>query len=144
MAAATAISERMEMVTTAPSDTTLITREGYEELTAELRELSLAAAGRERRLDEVRATLGRVCVVDPPQDGTVGIGSRLEVRISGSPQPAHYRLVGPLECDIARGDISVRSPIGVAVLGGRAGDVVEVETPSGRRRVEILHVAGYL
>lgn len=152
------MAERMRMVTTALADTALITREGYAELTAELHELSRAGAApagdndddheaqllRERRLDEVRATLARACVVDPPRDGTAGIGSSLEVRISGSPTPARYRLVGPLEGDVARGDISVRSPIGVAVLGGRAGDVVDVETPSGPRRVEILHVAGYL
>lgn len=51
-----------------------------------------------------------------------------------------YRLVGPYEAQVERGTISITSPIGKALLGREVGDEVEVKTPKGIRRLEILSV----
>jgi hypothetical protein len=52
-----------------------------------------------------------------------------------------YDIVGSGEGDPAAGRISHDSPIGNALLGHHEGDVVEIETPGGVRRLKILRVA---
>jgi transcription elongation factor GreA len=69
-----------------------------------------------------------------------GIGRRVTIRLADVDQPLEYDLVGAAEFDAARGRISVDSPIGAALVGTRAGDAVEVETPRGERTVHVLAV----
>ena len=38
------------------------------------------------------------------------------------------------------GKVSVESPIGRALLGGAPGQTVELETPRGMKRLEVLEV----
>ena len=47
-------------------------------------------------------------------------------------------VVGPLEVNPLRGYISDESPVGRALIGHRAGDEIEVEAPTGRRRLRIV------
>jgi transcription elongation factor GreA len=55
---------------------------------------------------------------------------------------ARYRLVGPYESDVAKGMISVTSPIGQALIGKTIGDEVQVKAPGGLREFEIVEIAG--
>jgi len=52
-----------------------------------------------------------------------------------------YRLVGPDEFDVARGLLSVDSPLGRALLGKGEGDVVLVQRPAGPVEITVLDVA---
>jgi transcription elongation factor GreB len=47
------------------------------------------------------------------------------------------RIVGYDEADLARGEISIGSPVARALMGKRAGDGVEVETPQGVKYFDI-------
>src|SRR5690606_9112444 len=47
------------------------------------------------------------------------------------------RIVGFDEADLDRGEISIGSPMGRALMGKAPGDGVEVETPAGVRHVDI-------
>ena len=49
-----------------------------------------------------------------------------------------YHLVGPTESDPNNGKISHESPIGKALIGHRAGDVVETQTPGGTVKFKII------
>ena len=51
-----------------------------------------------------------------------------------------YRLVGPDEFDVARGLISVESPLGRALLGRSEGDSVAVQRPAGRVEVTLVQI----
>ncbi|HSA34622.1 MAG TPA: transcription elongation factor GreA [bacterium] len=51
-----------------------------------------------------------------------------------------YQVVGEVEADLNKGKISVRSPIGGALIGREVGDEVTVQTPSGARKYEIVSV----
>jgi transcription elongation GreA/GreB family factor len=52
-----------------------------------------------------------------------------------------YVLVGRRRAGAGPREVSSASPVGMALLGSRAGDVVEVSLPNGRRRsLEILAV----
>lgn len=52
-----------------------------------------------------------------------------------------YTLVYPHEADIEAGRLSVLAPVGTALLGYRAGDVVEWPVPAGVARLRIEEVA---
>ena len=54
--------------------------------------------------------------------------------------PISVLIVGELEADIARGLISVTSPIARALIGKSAGDVAEVDAPGGIQEYEIAEV----
>jgi transcription elongation factor GreB len=50
------------------------------------------------------------------------------------------RIVGVDEADLARGEVSLHSPIARALMGARVGDTVSMQTPHGREAVEILAI----
>lgn len=51
-----------------------------------------------------------------------------------------YQIVGIDEADLKDSKVSVTSPIARALIGKYAGDVVEVQAPSGVHEYEILDV----
>ena len=51
-----------------------------------------------------------------------------------------YVLMAPGEADPRAGHISPESPLGAALLERRAGDLVEVATPAGTRRIAVVSV----
>ena len=57
-----------------------------------------------------------------------------------SGQKVSYQIVGDDEADIKVSKISLNSPVARSLIGKFAGDVVEVQTPGGRREYEILDV----
>jgi len=48
--------------------------------------------------------------------------------------------VFPEEVDAAKGQISLSSPIGRALVNKTVGDEIEVQTPSGRRTYQIVEL----
>jgi transcription elongation factor GreA len=72
-----------------------------------------------------------------PADGVATLGCTVEVEYERTGRRASYRLSGIASRADAR-SVSARSPVGRALMGRRAGDVVSVELPSGR--VEELRI----
>lgn len=72
-------------------------------------------------------------------DGTVGIGSTVEVKFNGSKKS--FTIVGPEEVNPTEGYISHESPLGKAFLDHKKGEEVEVETPNGVTKFKILSVS---
>jgi transcription elongation factor GreA len=136
------------------------------ELTFELpKELAAAAAhgdlsenaeyeAAKHRQDFVRSRIaqleGRVrelsmyTVASIPQ-GVVGYGSRVKLVDADADDDAvvDYQIVFPEEVDAARGQISLSSPIGRALMSKTVGDEVEVHTPSGRRTYQIVELVTF-
>jgi transcription elongation factor GreA len=52
-----------------------------------------------------------------------------------------FTLVGQEEADIKKGKISVQSPVGKALIGHKAGDVVTIKTPVKTVEYEIQEIA---
>jgi transcription elongation factor GreA len=77
------------------------------------------------------------CSRTVPADGVATLGCTVEVQYARTGLDASYRLNGIASGTDAR-SVSARSPVGRAVMGRRAGDVVSVELPSGR--VESLRI----
>jgi transcription elongation factor GreA len=73
-----------------------------------------------------------------PHD-VVAYGSRVTVE-DDTGESIAYEIVFPEEVDAAKGQISLSSPIGRALLNRAIGDEVEVHTPSGKRTYQIVEL----
>jgi transcription elongation factor GreA len=96
----------------------------------------LPAALTARRLDTLEDILARTKVVDG--NDHVVIGRRVTLRDDAG--RTSYEIVVPGEGDPDNGRISADSPLGGAILGARAGEVVEVAAPAGPWRVTVVAV----
>lgn len=67
--------------------------------------------------------------------------STVKVRNLNANKDMEYTLVAEQEADLKSGKLSVKSPVGKALLGHRRGDVVEVIAPAGKMRFEILDIS---
>jgi len=72
-----------------------------------------------------------------PRD-VVAYGSRVTLEDVDEGESSAYEIVFPEEVDAGKGQISLSSPIGRALLNKSVGDEVEVQTPSGKRTYQIL------
>jgi transcription elongation factor GreA len=70
----------------------------------------------------------------------VVFGATVELEDMDNSTNVTYQIVGDDEADIKSGKISLNSPVARALIGKFAGDVVEVQTPGGRREYEISDV----
>lgn len=97
--------------------------------------------GEIQRLEEM---LSNVQVIEDGMkvdDGTITIGAKVTIRFVGDDdEEEEYKIVGTVEADPMNNRISNESPVGKAIIGHRAGDIVDVESPSGIVQYEILKV----
>ena len=95
----------------------------------------------DRRILELEVTLARAVPVGPVdrEPGVVGVGSVVSVRWQEGDEES-YVLVGPPEVDVQVNRISYESPVGRALAGRSAGEWIDVSTPGGESRLEILKV----
>ena len=72
---------------------------------------------------------------------TVTIGSKVKVLDIEFDEEMEFRVVGSAEADPAKGYISDESPVGKALLGKKAGEVVKAETPDGEIDFKIVAIS---
>ena len=87
---------------------------------------------RDLRYWEIRKASAEV--VTPACDGTVAFGCTVTIQRKGRTQT--FRIVGVDEADASKGWISFRSPMAQAILGARAGDIIEAGEPLGEIEIE--------
>ena len=94
----------------------------------------------EARVRQLEFMLKHAVVVEATSSDKVDTGTVVEVLMEGDDEPSTY-LIGSIE---ERGTgydvISPGSPLGKALLGHVAGDVLAYEAPSGKFNVEIVAV----
>lgn len=96
----------------------------------------------EGRIQELESILDNVAIIEKNngQKDTVDIGATVTIQEEDYP-PDTYMVVGPAEANPQDGRISNESPIGKALIGKRAGDLVSVNTPGGSIKVKILEIS---
>lgn len=72
----------------------------------------------------------------------VGLLSQVEITNLANNAHMAYTIVNSHEANLRDGKISIKSPIGQALLNKKAGDVVEVRVPAGllKLRIEDVHL----
>lgn len=153
-----------------------MSKEGYDKLVAELRELENVelprvkdaiseardkgdlsenfeyhAAKREQgrllgRIRFMQHVLEHARVIDTSRlsGDCVQLLSRVEMTNLASQAHMTYIIASPHEANLREGKISIKSPIGQALLNRKVGDVVEVRVPAGlmQLRIDRIEVAG--
>lgn len=97
----------------------------------------------EGRIADLEGKLGAAQIIDPAlldAEGRVVFAATVDLEDLESAQKVTYQIVGEDEADLKEMKISVTSPIARALIGKYAGDIVEVQAPSGIREYEILDV----
>ena len=98
-------------------------------------------ANLEKRIVEVEYALEHAVVIDKAEtNGTVGIGSEVELQYEDDEDVESYKIVGSQEADPFNNKISNESPIAAAIMGHKVGDTVEVSSPDGVYSVQIVAI----
>lgn len=87
---------------------------------------------------EDRIARSQVISHDTASMAHVSFGATVTVKNLATQNIAEYTLVSPDGMDPINGKISYSSPIGKALIGKGKGEVVEVTTPKGITKLEIL------
>jgi transcription elongation factor GreA len=97
----------------------------------------------EGRIAELEGKLSAAQVIDPTTldaEGRIVFASTVDLEDLENGQKVTYQIVGEDEADLKEKKVSITSPIARALIGKYAGDVVEVNAPSGVREYEVLEV----
>lgn len=87
----------------------------------------------ELRIEEIDKILknAEVVVEEDVDVNVINVGSKVKLLDVEFNEEMEYKIVGSTEVDCLNGKISNESPVGVALIGAKVGDIVEVEVPSG-------------
>lgn len=96
----------------------------------------------ELRIAEIEKMLKNVKVIgdDDINVDVAGVGSKIRIYDYDFDEEVSYTIVGSTEADPENGKISDESPIGKALLGKKAEDTVDVETPGGVVKLKVLEI----
>lgn len=97
----------------------------------------------EARIEELESILKNVEVVytDEVDNEKVNVGCVVTVKELSNGNVQIFKLVGSTEADILNNKISNESPVGAALMGAKAGEIVTVEAPNGSFQFEILEIS---
>jgi transcription elongation factor GreA len=109
---------------------------------AEYHDAKDAQAILETKILRLRDQLVRAEVVEAKAaSDKVGFGSTIVLADRDSGKELRYTLVSAVDADAAGGKLSIESPVGQALTGRRAGDVVNIPTPRGKRTLEVVSIS---
>lgn len=96
----------------------------------------------EGRIRHLEHLIENAEIIEGTGDGTIAAGAIVTIVYEGdSPDMAERYLIGHMEEKTGDLDVvSPSSPLGAALIGARAGDVVEYQAPNGTLRVEVTEV----
>lgn len=114
----------------------------FSEDNSELDEVKFEQAMVEARIAELKALFASAQPLDPEKIPTdhVGLASITMVKDFEFGDTFEVQIVAGIEADPNQDRISTESPMGIALLGKKVGDQVEFDSPSGRRRYEVLGI----
>ena len=94
----------------------------------------------ELRIEEIDKILKNAEVVDDNagDSSVINVGCTVTIKDLEFNEEMEYNIVGSTEADSLKGKISNESPVGKALIGAQKGETVEVETPAGIIKYEIM------
>lgn len=93
----------------------------------------------ESRIAEIEDILLNADLIKATKSSVVVLGSKVDVKSAGN--VTTYTIVGPVEADPLAGRISNESPLGVALMGKKVGDMASITTPKGEINYEVVALA---
>ena len=97
----------------------------------------------EGRIQEIDDIIARANVIDITKLSNLGkiiFGSTIELLNSETNEKKTYKIVGKDEADIKKNSIYFKSPIGKGLIGKNINNIVEIQTPAGKKIYEVKSV----
>ena len=96
----------------------------------------------EARIEEIEKIIKNAEVIDEDEfdSETVNFGSEVVLRDVAWDKEVTYKVVGSTEADVLKNKISNESPLGIALMKKKKGEVVTVEAPNGSFEYIILDI----
>ncbi|MCI8640335.1 MAG: transcription elongation factor GreA [Clostridia bacterium] len=109
---------------------------------SEYDEAKTAQAENEVRIAELENKLRNAKIIDEKEidTDTVQIGNIVKVLDIEFNEEIEYTIVGSTEVNLSENKISNESPLGVALLGAKENQTVEVKAPAGVMKYKILNI----
>ena len=109
---------------------------------AEYTEARNDQAKNEAEITRLKSIIDNAVVVSESEINTdnVSVGTTVKYLNVATGKESEYGIVGADEADPLKGLISNESPIGMALLGHKVGDTVEVEIPKGFLTLRIVDI----
>ncbi len=94
----------------------------------------------ESRIQELDYMIDNAILIEEKVSDKVKLGSTVLIKYDGEDETENYKIVGSTEADPFENKISNESPIAKAIIGKKAGAKVTVESPNGKYDIEILEI----
>lgn len=109
---------------------------------SEYDEAKNAQAANEMKIAELENKLKYAKIIDESEidTKTVQVGNVVKVLDMEFNEEMEYTIVGSTEVDLSQNKISNESPIGMALLGKKVKDIVDVQAPVGLLKFKILAI----
>ena len=101
-----------------------------------------AQAENENKIVELENKLRHAKIIDESEidTKTVQVGNTVKLFDMEFEEEVCYTIVGSTEVDLSLNRISNESPIGIALLGAKKNQVVEVQAPAGAIKYKVLDI----
>ena len=104
------------------------------------KELQSHSEGRIQEINDVIARANIIDVTKLSNTGKIIFGSTIELLNTETNEKKTYKIVGKDEADIKKNLIYFKSPIGKGLIGKNLNNIVEIQTPSGKKIYEVKSV----
>ena len=94
----------------------------------------------EARIKEIEYLIDNATLISNTKSSTIKVGSTVEIEYVDDKETDTYKIVGSTEADPFENKISNESPIAVAIIGKKVGDVVSIESPNGSYDIKIVSI----
>lgn len=96
----------------------------------------------ETKIAQLEDLISRSRIIDESKLDTskVMMLSKVKVKNMGSKKEMVYIMVSEKEADFKTGKISIKSPIGIGLMGKKVGDLAEISAPAGKIQLQILEI----
>jgi transcription elongation factor GreA len=96
----------------------------------------------EARILEIEKVLKNAEVIDEDEVdlNVISVGCKVRLYDIEFEEEVDYAIVGSTEADPMNFKISNESPVGQGLIGGKVGDLIDIETPQGTIQMKVLEI----
>jgi len=94
----------------------------------------------DHKIAELEKNIEHAIIISGTKTGKVTIGSTIEIKYVDDGECEDYTIVGSKEADPFSNKISNESPLAKALLNKKEKDIVDVDSPNGKYKVEIIKI----
>ena len=94
----------------------------------------------ENKIKELEVAIEHAKIITEVATDKVSVGNSVKIEYIEDKEVETYSIVGSKEADPFENKISNESPIAKAIIGHKAGEVVSVDSPSGKYDVKIVEI----